>query len=88
MLSRGWNLGEDASDIIGAVDPLRLCGAGIVSGALGEVEYLTLAGEQLQACEADGRAHHVAREGLDRLVVCGGECDGVVDRLELSRDGS
>jgi hypothetical protein len=59
MLARGRNLGEDAGDIVEGVDALGLCGARIVSGALGGVEHLVGSREQLQAGQADGRSHPV-----------------------------
>jgi hypothetical protein len=46
VLARGRDLGEDAGDVFEGVDALGPGGAGVVAGALEEVEHLVLPGEQ------------------------------------------
>ena len=66
------DLCQDAGHILHGVDALGRRGSGVVATALGEVQHLLRARQQLQASQAHGWPHHVPDEGLDRLVIAGG----------------
>jgi hypothetical protein len=78
MTFRGGDLDEDPGHEFHGVDPLAFGRLGPVVPCLGHVEHLFGARGEVQADQADRRAHHVAYEGKELALIARMHDDPVV----------